>query len=392
MTTSKISNSALRVAVVAGETSGDVLGAGLISAIRERVPNAEFFGMAGERMRAAGCDPWYRAEEVSVMGLAEVLRHLPRLLSLRRRLAERIRKQRPDVFVGIDSPDFNLPVAAALKAAGIPTVQYVSPQVWAWRQWRVAGIRNAIDLVLCVLPFETDFYAQHGVRAQFVGHPLADAIPPQTDRAAAKRALGFGARPLVALLPGSRRGEVSRLARPFLETAAWLQRRREIDIAVALAGDAVAAEFSAATAGIELSAPARLFTGRAREVMTAADAVLTASGTASLEAMLLKRPMVVAYRVAPLTYWIWRRMGVARLPHFSLPNLLARRGLVAEFVQGQVCAEALGPAMLDCLDGRVPDPDWRSKFDQIHAQLRQGGDGSAADAVLDLLRAHEAAR
>jgi lipid-A-disaccharide synthase len=271
-------------------------------------------------------------------------------------------------------------------------VQYVSPQVWAWRQWRVAGIRNAIDLVLCVLPFETDFYAQHGVRAQFVGHPLADAIPPQTDRAAAKRALGFGERPLVALLPGSRRGEVSRLARPFLETAAWLQRRREIDIAVALAGDAVAAEFSAATAGIELSAPARLFTGRAREVMTAADAVLTASGTASLEAMLLKRPMVVAYRVAPLTYWIWRRMGVARLPHFSLPNLLARRGLVAEFVQGQVCAEALGPAMLDCLDGRLPDPDWRSKFDQIHAQLRQGGDGSAADAVLDLLRAHEAAR
>jgi lipid-A-disaccharide synthase len=392
MATSKVSGSTLRVAVVAGETSGDVLGAGLIAAIRERVPNAEFFGMAGERMRAAGCDPWYRAEEVSVMGLAEVLRHLPRLLSLRRRLGERIRAHRPDIFIGIDSPDFNLPLAAALKAAGIPTVQYVSPQVWAWRQWRVAGIRNAVDLVLCVLPFETDFYARHGVHAQFIGHPLADAIAPATDRAAAKRVLGFGERPLVALLPGSRRGEVSRLARPFLETAAWLQRHRELDVAVALAGDAVAEEFTAATAGIELTRPPKLITGRAREIMTAADAVLTASGTASLEALLLKRPMVVAYRVARLTYWIWRRMGVARLPHFSLPNLLAGRGLVAEFVQGQVCAETLGPAVLDCLDGRLPASDWRSKFDEIHAQLRQGGDGAAAAAVLGLLRSAERAR
>jgi lipid-A-disaccharide synthase len=416
----------LRVAIVAGEASGDTLGAGLIGALRRRAPEAEFFGIAGERMRAAGCAAWHGAEELSVMGLAEVLRHLPRLVRLRRKLIERIERRRPDVFIGIDSPDFNLPVAAALKRTGIPTVQYVSPQVWAWRQSRVTGIRSAVDLVLCVLPFEADFYTEHGVRAQFVGHPLADAIPPSIDAATAKRALGFdGKRPLVALLPGSRRSEVKRLALPFMQTAAWLQQRRPLDIAVALASEGVGAEFRAATAGMleqsELrerpalwerppaanemwerppaaikhhsrrDAAPTLVVGRAREVMAAADAVLTASGTASLEALLLKRPMVVAYRMAPMSYWLFRRLGVARLPHFSLPNLLAGRRLVAEYVQNQVRPDVLGPAVLDCLDGRMPDPDWRAQFDAIHARLRCGADEAAAVAVLDLLQTGRAA-
>jgi len=381
------SASSLRVAIIAGEASGDTLGAGLMDALRERVPQAQFFGIGGGRMRAAGCDAWHGAEELSVMGLAEVLPHLWRLLKLRRGLIERMLRERPDVFVGIDSPDFNLPVAAALKAKGIPTVQYVSPQVWATRQSRVVGIGNSVDLVLCVLPFEPDFYAQHRVRAEFVGHPLADAIPNTVDAAAARRALGLGARPQVlALLPGSRRSEVARLSRPFLATAAWLKERRPLEVVVALANESVGAEFRAVTAGIALDAGVKLVTGRAREVMAAADAVLTASGTASLEALLLKRPMVVAYRMTPVSYWIVRCMGAARLKHFSLPNLLAGRELAAEYVQGQVRAEVLGPAVLECLDGRMRDPDWRAEFGRIHEKLRRGASKAAAAAVLELAR------
>jgi lipid-A-disaccharide synthase len=375
----------LRVAVVAGEASGDTLGAGLIDALRDRVPHARFFGIGGARMRAAGCEAWHGAEELSVMGLAEVLPHLRRLLKLRRRLIERLLRERPDVFIGIDSPDFNLPVAAALKAAHIPAVQYVSPQVWATRQSRVAGIRNSVDLVLCVLPFEPAFYAEHRVRAEFVGHPLADVIPKTVDAAAARKALGLGASPqVVALLPGSRRGEVARLSRPFLATARWLKARRPLDVVVALANEAMGEEFRAATAGIALDPPAKLVTGRAQEVMAAADAVLTASGTASLEALLLKRPMVVAYRMTAVSYWILRCMGISRLRHFSLPNLLAGRELVAEYVQGQVRPEVLGPAVLECLDGRMRGADWRAEFDRIHAELRRDASRSAARAVLEL--------
>jgi lipid-A-disaccharide synthase len=338
-------------------------------------------------MRASGFEAWHGAEELSVMGLAEVLPHLRRLLKLRRGLIERLLRERPDVFVGIDSPDFNLPVAAALKAARIPTVQYVSPQVWATRQSRVIGIRNSVDLVLCVLPFEPAFYAEHGVRAEFVGHPLADAIPTTVDATAARRALGLGlGTQVVALLPGSRRGEVARLSRPFLATGAWLKARgRPLEIVVALANDAMGDEFRAATEGVVLDPPAKLVTGRAQEVMAAADAVLTASGTASLEALLLKRPMVVAYRMSAVSYWILRCMGISRLKHFSLPNLLAGHELAAEYVQGQVRPEVLGPAVLECLDGRMRDADWRAEFARIHDQLRRGASGSAAQAVLGLV-------
>ena len=378
---------ALRVALVAGEASGDTLGAGLIESLRAQVPDAEFFGMAGPRMIAAGCEPWYRAEEISVMGFFEVLPHLRRLLRLRRQLIDRLITTKPDVFIGIDAPDFNLPVAAAMKKAGIAAVQYVSPQVWASRQGRVTSIRAAVDLVLCLLPFEPAFYAAHGVKAKFIGHPLADLIPLKVDKLAARAKLGLPAdKPLLAVLPGSRRSEVSRLSAPFMATAAWLKHERpDLNVAVALASESIGELFRSATSGIDLHGAA-LIANRAREVMAAADVVLTASGTASLEALLIKRPMVVAYRMVPLSYWLVRRLGVARLPYFSLPNLLAGRTIVPEFIQQQVRPEVLGPAVLGALDGTGLVPDWYDVFTDIHQQLRCDASTAAAREVLELVR------
>jgi lipid-A-disaccharide synthase len=377
----------LKFALVAGEASGDTLGAGLIEALKAQVPDAEFVGMAGPKMIAAGCEPWYRAEEIAVMGFFEVLPHLRRILALRRELVARVERAEVDAFIGIDAQDFNKPAAAALKRAGIKTVQYVSPQVWAWRQSRAATIRDAVDLVLCVLPFEPKFYETHGVNAKFVGHPLADAIPLSVDKGAARRKLGLpDDKPVLAILPGSRRSEVSRLAAPFMATAAWLRRERpELAVAVALASDATAELFREATAGMELSGAA-LIPQKARDVMAAADVVLTASGTASLEALLTKRPMVVAYKMVPLTYWLVRRLGVSKLPYFSLPNLLAGRALVPEFVQGQVRAEVLGPAVLAALDGTGVAAGWYDAFADIHRQLRCDASASAAREVLALVR------
>lgn len=380
---------ALKVALVAAEHSADTLGAGLIQAIRVRAPDTQFFGIAGPKMVAAGCEPWYRAEEISVMGVVEVLPHLRRLLKLRSTLLERIRAAGADVFIGIDSPDFNLPAARRLKKhAGIPAVQYVSPQVWAWRQSRAAKMKSAVDLVLCVLPFETSFYASYGVPAKFIGHPLADAIPFEVDAGAAKDALGLPRdRPLLAVLPGSRRSEVVRLAVPFMETAARLQRERpNLEVAVALASDPVAALFGAATAAVHLPRLAHLVTARAREVLAAADVVLTASGTASLETLLTRRPMIVAHRMAPLTYWLVRRLGVAKVPHFSLPNLLAGRRIVPEYAQDAVTPAVLAPALARILDGKPSDADWYDVFAGIHRELRRDASAQAAQAVLDLVQ------
>jgi lipid-A-disaccharide synthase len=377
----------LRIALVAAEASGDTLGAGLIEALRAAAPGAKFFGMAGPRMVAAGCEPWNRAEEVSVMGFFEVLPHLRRILKLRRKLIERIAASGADVFIGIDAPDFNLPAAAALKRAGIPAVQYVSPQVWASRQYRVRGIRAAVDLVLCLLPFETKFYAEHGVNAKFIGHPLADMIPLTVDRRAARVALGLPLdQPLLAVLPGSRRSEVTRLSAPFMATAAWLRERKpDLNVAVALASEPLGELFRASAPGADFGS-LRLIANRAREVMAAADVVLTASGTASLEALLFKRPMVVAYRMVPLSYWLVRRLGLSRLPHFSLPNLLAGRQIVPEFVQEQVRPDVLGPAVLAALDGSGLPPDWYDACTAIHRQLRCDASKAAAREVLELIR------
>lgn len=383
-----MSGKRLKVALAAAEASGDTLGAGLIEAIRERVPDAEFVGLAGPKMIAAGCEAWWHSEEISVMGLAEVLKHLPRLLKLRKRFIERIAASGVDVFVGIDAPDFNLPAAKALRSRGIPTVQYVSPQIWAWRQSRVATVRESVDLVLCVLPFETAFYAEHGVHASFIGHPLADQIPLEVDAAGARAALTLDAgKRVLAVLPGSRRNEVATLAAPFMATAALLQRELpDLEVVVALASERLGAVFAEQTVGIDCPRAPHVVVGRPRDVLAAADAVLVASGTATLETLLFKKPMVVAYRIVPLTYWLVRRLGVRKLKHFSLPNLLAGRQVAREFVQAQVRPEVLGPAVRELLDAPRGRGDWYDLASAIHRQLRCGASGAAALKVLELVR------
>ncbi|MCZ0951784.1 MAG: lipid-A-disaccharide synthase [Rhodospirillaceae bacterium] len=379
-----------RIGLVAGEASGDALGGGLIDALRDRLPDARFMGVAGPRMIAAGCEPWHRTEELSVMGLAEVLRHLPRLIRFRRHLLRRFLAADLDLFVGIDSPDFNLPLESALKRAGIPTVQYVSPQVWAWRQSRVANIRKSADRVLCLLPFETAFYEAHGVGARFVGHPLADEVPMDTPVAEAKASLDLDVnKPSLALLPGSRGTEVARLARPFLDTVAWMRfRRPELQVIAGLANESTAAVFLEQVRSSRLDPPPAVHIGRARQVMAAADVVLTASGTASLETMLTKRPMVVAYIVSAVTHRLVRFLGFRRLPHFALPNLLAGRRVVPEFLQGDVRADVLGPALesyLDAEHGQGKDSGWHETFRSVHERLRRNASDRAASAVVELM-------
>jgi lipid-A-disaccharide synthase len=373
------------VALVAGEASGDNLGGALVRALHERDGALRCYGVAGPRMVEAGCMAWHSADELAVMGLAEILRHLPRLLRLRRDLVERLLAARPDVFVGIDSPEFNLRVAAQLKQRGIPTVQYVSPQVWAWRQGRVRTIGRAVDLVLCVLPFESRFYDEHHVRAVFVGHPLADRLPLESLPGPARAALGLDpACPVVAVLPGSRRAEVGKLGAPFAATIAWLHARRpQLQFVAPMANAAARAGFEQALAAEAPGVDVRLVDGRSQEALAAADAVLVASGTATLETALVKRPMVVAYKVAPLTSWLLRDLKLMKAAHFSQPNLLAGRTLVPEYFQEQVTPDVLGPAMLEQLER--PDRDeLMAEFRAMHAALRRDASARAAEAILEL--------
>ena len=378
---------ALRVGFVAGEHSGDTLGAALIGALRERVPELECFGVAGPKMIAAGCQAWAQADELAVMGLAEVLSHLPRLLGLRARLRRRFLAARPDVFIGIDAPEFNLRLAQGLKSAGVPTVQYVSPQVWAWRQGRVRTIGRAVDLILCLLPFETEFYAAHGVRAEFVGHPLADQIPLQPDRAAARAALGVApAAPLVALLPGSRLAEVTRLAAPFIAAATHIAARNPAYRFLAPMASAATREAFAKEIAQARDAPQiQLLEGRAHTALAAADAAIVASGTATLETLLSGRPMVVAYRVSAVTAFVLRTLGLVKVRYFSQPNLLAGRPLVPEFFQEQVTGVALGEALLRQLGEPQRMRELQEEFTAIHRRLRLGGAARAAEAILTLL-------
>jgi lipid-A-disaccharide synthase len=374
---------ALRIGFVAGESSGDQLGAALIDALRARVPGVECFGVAGPKMIAAGCEAWASAEELAVMGLAEVLRHLPRLLRLRRTLVARFAAARPQVFVGIDAPEFNLGLAARLKARGIRTVQYVSPQVWAWRQGRVRTIGRACDLVLCVLPFETSFYANYGVRAVFVGHPLADQIALDIDRAGARRTLQIApSATVIALLPGSRRAEVERLGADFAAAAVWIAAHRPAAQFIApMATRAVRQVFERQVAAAQ--ARIRLTDGGAREALAACDAALVASGTATLETLLSKRPMVVAYRLASATVFVARRLALVKSAFMALPNLLAGRALVPEFFQDEVTPAALGAALLHELDDPGRGALLEAEFRRIHAELRCGAAAHAAQAILE---------
>ena len=378
----------LRVGVVAGEASGDTLGADLISAMLKVAPDTQFFGVAGPRMQTAGCEVWEPAESLAVMGLFEIVRHLPRLLRLRAQLRSRFLRLRPDVFVGIDAPEFNLRLARNLRAAGIPTVQYVSPQVWAWRQGRARSIHESVDLVLCLLPFEKRFYDAHGMHAEFVGHPLADAIPLVPDRQAARRALNIDADAhVVALLPGSRRGEVARLAGEFAATARWLAAQRPQLVFIApMANAAVREIFEQALARLAPGLEIRLIEGRAQTALIAADVVMVASGTASLEAALCKRPMVVVYRLGAMTAWVLRRLNLVKSKYFAQPNLLADRRVVGEYFQDDIVPESIGAELLMWLDDAERRSALEHEFSRIHADLRRGAGMRAAQAILDLVQ------
>jgi len=375
------------IVLVPGETSGDNLGAHLIEALRARVPGARFAGIAGPRMIAAGCEAWERADDLAVMGLFEVLPHLPRLLRIRRNLLARVLAQRPDVYVGVDAKEFNLRVAPRLKARGIRTVQYVSPQIWAWRQGRVRTIGRAVDLVLCLLPFEKRFYDEHGVHAVFVGHPLADQIPLHLDPREARAALRLdpeGA--YVALLPGSRHGEVARLSPDFAATVAWLQQRRPaLKFIAALANEGARQTFAAALEAAGVRDRVTLVDGNAQRVMAASDVVLLASGTATLEATLVKRPMVVAYRLSVLTTFLLKTLKLFKAPFFAQPNLLAGRQVVPEYFNDEVRADVLGPAVLTQLE-RADRDQLVQTFASIHETLRRDASARAAEAIVALLK------
>jgi lipid-A-disaccharide synthase len=396
--------SSLRIGIVAGESSGDQLGAALITAMRAKVSDVQFFGMAGPKMIAAGCEAWAASEEIAVMGLAEVLPHLPRLLRLRSSLVARFRKARPHVFVGIDSPAFNLWIARKLRGAECKTVQYVAPQVWAWRQGRVQEIGRACDLVLCLLPFEPKFFEEHGVPAVFVGHPLADQIPLELDRMAARRELGIAVpvvhpgasaastvaeSALVALLPGSRLGEVERLGGDFVRAAAWIAGRRpHIQFAAPMASPRVRHTFEKKIAEVPSAPRITLFDGQSHRLLAAADAALVASGTATLETLLSRRPMVVAYRFGAVTAFVVRALGLVKVRFFSQPNILVGRRLVPEFLQEQVSGPALGEALLQVLDDQNLQAEMQHEFHTIHDTLRRGGADRAAAAILERVRGH----
>ncbi len=377
------------IALVAGEASGDLLGADLIRALRKRYPQARFVGIGGPQMHAEGFEAWWDCSELAVMGLAEVLRHLPRLLKLRRQLHARLLQLRPDVFVGIDAPDFNLGLERRLKQAGLRTVHYVSPSVWAWRRGRAAKIGQSADRVLCLFPMEPPIYAEYGVDARFIGHPLAEQYPLPNERDAARNALGIASEAKVlALLPGSRLGEIGRIGADFIATAARLQAARpDLQIIAPMANAACRSAFEAQLAKAVDAPRLRLLDGQSSLALRAADAVLLASGTAALEALLAGTPMVVGYRISALTHWIVRSFGLLKVSHFSLPNALAGRTLVPECMQDDCRPEVLERALAPLLDSPAAAAAQTEAFTRIHAELRQGASASAAVAIAELIDA-----
>jgi lipid-A-disaccharide synthase len=381
----------LRVGLVAGEASGDTLGADLIAALRERAPDSTFFGVAGPKMQAAGCELWEPSESLAVMGLFDVLRELPRLVRLLGRIRRRFLAERPDVFVGIDAPDTNLRLARHMRAAGIPTVQYVSPQVWAWRQGRARSMRESVDLVLCLLPFEKAFFDEQGIHAEFVGHPLADAIPLIVDREAARAALGISqAAEVIALLPGSRRGEVRRLSGDFAAVARWLKAKRpDLEFIAPMASPAAEEIFGAAMRRDAPEVVLTLIRGQAQTALIAADAVLVASGTASLEAALCKRPMVVVYRLGAMTGWLLKGLKLVKSKFFAQPNLLADRRVVGEYFQNEIIPESIGAELLMWLDDAERRGMLEAEFSRIHASLRRGAGARAAQAIIALCESRQ---
>ncbi len=374
----------LTIALVAGETSGDILGAGLIRALKARHPDARFVGVAGPLMQAEGCEAWYEMEELAVMGIVEVLGRLRRLLHIRKELTQRFITLQPDVFVGIDAPDFNITLEGNLKQAGIRTIHYVSPSVWAWRQKRVFKIGRNTNLVLAFLPFEKAFYDRFNVPCRFIGHTMADAMPLQPDKQAARRELGIADEAIcLGLLPGSRGAEVEMLSADFLRAAQLLRLRYPaLEIVVPLVNAKRRAQFEQIKAEVAPELPMHLLDGKGRQAMIASDAAILASGTAALECMLAKCPMVVGYRMKPFTFWLAKRL--VKTPYVSLPNLLAGRELVKELLQDECQPDALATALEPLLHSGSARDALLETFNQLHLQIRWNADEQAADAVLEI--------
>ena len=377
----------MKIGLVAGESSGDLLGAGLITAIRQQFPDAVFEGIAGPAMLAAGCDQWEAAESLAVFGLVEPLAHLPRLLRLRKSLVERWSESPPDVFVGIDAPDFNLGLEKRLRAAGIKTVHYVSPSIWAWRSGRIKTVKAAADRVLCILPFEKALYDAVQVDATFVGHPKADSTPELIDMPAAREALGINASEVVAVLPGSRQSEIKNLGEVFFAAAAAIAKSRpDVRFVTPVATPSLKSLIEAQINAAGLGDKVVLLDGDSERAMIAADVVLLASGTAALESALLAKPTVAAYRIGKLTYAMVKRTGLRKMTHFTLPNLLTETPMVPEFIQDEVQPDAIAATVIELLD----DPDRRriigDRFARLRTELAQNTDQRAADAVIELAK------
>ncbi|MCY9804788.1 lipid-A-disaccharide synthase [Vibrio scophthalmi] len=373
----------LRIGIVAGELSGDTLGEGFIKAIKLRYPDAEFVGIGGPKMMQQGCQSLFDMEELSVMGLVEVLGRLPRLLKVKAELVKYFTQNPPDVFIGIDAPDFNLRLELELKNAGIKTVHYVSPSVWAWRQKRIFGIAKATNLVLAFLPFEKAFYDKFNVPCEFIGHTLADAIPLKSDKAPARELLGLAQdKSWLAVLPGSRGSELNMLAEPFIQACKRLHAQQpDLGFVVALVNQKRREQFEAAWREYAPELEFVLVDDTAKNVITAADAVMLASGTVALECMLIKRPMVVGYKVNAFTAFLARRM--LKTKYVSLPNILADQALVKEFLQQDCTPENLSQEVLQLL-GQHGD-EMVEKFTEMHHWIRKDADTQAANAVLSLI-------
>jgi len=389
MSTQAASRTGPLIALVAGEASGDLLGADLIHALRARYPQARFVGVGGPLMRIAGMEIWHDASELAVMGLAEVLRHLPRLLRLRRSLRERLTALQPDVFVGIDAPDFNLGLERQLRQQGLRTVHYVSPSIWAWREKRAAHIGDSADRVLCLFPMEPPIYARYGVDARFVGHPLADQFPLAPDRLGPREALGIAAdAKVLALLPGSRLGEIGRVGADFIATAARLQARDpSLSVLAPMATPACRSAFEKLLREAPLPLRVRLLDQQSQPLLRAADAVLLASGTAALEALLARTPMVVAYRISAITYAIVRLFRLLKVDRYSLPNALAGQRIVPECMQAQCTPDRLVEELAPLLEDAAAALAQTRAFERIHADLKRNASRQAAAAVAEQIDA-----
>lgn len=376
----------LTIGLIAGETSGDILAAGLMRALKEQVPDIQFIGVAGPLMQAEGCEVWYHMEELSVMGIVEVLGRLPHLLKIRRDLSKRFRKLKPDVFIGIDAPDFNIKIEEDLKRRSIRTIHYVSPSIWAWRQKRIFKIAKSTDMVLTFLPFEKAFYDRFNIPCRFIGHAMADTIPLIPDKKAARKSLGITPNcRCLSILPGSRQDEVDMLSEDFLLTTILLRQQfPDLEVLVPLVNLQRRQQFSDIKAKIAPNLVLHLLDGQASTAMIASDATLLASGTAALECMLAKCPMVVAYRLRPFTFWLAKQL--IKTPYLSLPNLLAGEELVIELLQKECYPKKLSEALLPLLIGGQSVETIKKRFLTLHKSIRCGADQQSAKAVLELAR------